>query len=123
MKSVLNRLAALTCAGAMVACVSSANQAIRDLNPESAAHSIQPALSGKADVARVLGPARTNTFDSGYEVWTYRYIERAPKMWSPAPAGGGTIKGSVESLRELVIVFNPAGVVTKYRLSPVVPED
>jgi len=84
---------------------------------------MQPGLSGKADLVRVLGAARTNTFDSGYEVWTYRYAERAPGMWSPAPAGGGTIKGSGESVRELVIVFNPAGIVTKYRLSAVLHGD
>jgi hypothetical protein len=56
--------------------------------------------STRADVAATLGPAAVVPFDSGYEVWVYRVRE-------PGVAAGKT---------ELVILFDPSGVVKKVRV-------
>jgi hypothetical protein len=55
----------------------------------------------RAQVRAVLGEAVVIDFASGYEVWVYR--ERLPEK-SPGPAG------------ELVLLFDPAGVLAKARV-------
>lgn len=60
--------------------------------------------SRKADVMAALGPASVVRFDSGYEVWAYR-----------AKAERGL------SAEELVILFEPSGVVKKARVRPPYP--
>jgi len=62
--------------------------------------------STKADVASALGRAIVVSFDSGYEVWVYR--------WSGSD-------GTTRAATELVVLFGPSGVVTKVRLRPGYP--
>jgi hypothetical protein len=59
--------------------------------------------STKADVAAALGPAIAIPFDSGYEVWVYRWpgADRTPR-----------------AATELVVLFEPSGLATKLRLRP-----
>ena len=110
------RLGFLACAILIAACVSSGSRTIRNVDQEAAAHLIHAGISGKADVVRALGDAKINKFPSGYEVWTYRYTETTPKAGSFVPYVGEFVKGSNTHVRELVILFNPAGVVTKFRV-------
>ncbi|HZM34434.1 MAG TPA: hypothetical protein VFC18_08050 [Burkholderiales bacterium] len=56
----------------------------------------------KSDVRAALGPATTVDFASGYEVWVYRQ----PPV-SPAPGA------------ELVLLFDPGGVLAKMRVTPI----
>jgi hypothetical protein len=109
-----NRVAVLVCASLIAACASHGNLALKNISQESAARMLQPGVSTKADVERSLGSAKINPFDSGYEVWTYRRGGRSAR-W---PA-----RGSNTSTRELVILFNPAGVVTQLRVDDVMNED
>ena len=51
----------------------------------------------RASVLAALGPTNKISFDSGYEVWQYQ---------TPRPGG---------QFAEYVILFDPAGVVTKTR--------
>ena len=64
---------------------------------------VRPGASTKAEVASALGRANVITFDSGYEVWVYRWLgaDRTPR--------GAT---------ELVILFDRAGVARKARVRP-----
>jgi hypothetical protein len=59
--------------------------------------------NSKADVAAALGKANVIHFDSGYEVWLYRWLGK-----------GRTTRGDTE----FVILFAPDGVVKKTRLRP-----
>jgi len=59
--------------------------------------------STRDDVAAVLGKARRIRFDSGYEVWVYR-----------SPDTGRNVRAATER----VLLFDPAGVLTKARLRP-----
>jgi hypothetical protein len=123
MKFVLSRLGAFVCASLIAACASSGNRAIKNIDQESATAILQRGVSTKADVVRTFGNAKINKFDSGYEVWTYRYTEVTPKMQSLIPIVGAVAGGSNEHTRELVILFNPAGVVTKVRVRDGLNED
>jgi len=62
--------------------------------------------STKADVLAALGKTTSIHFDSGYEVWVYS-LTREPSVQGD--------KGRAE----FVVLFSPAGVVTKTRIRPV----
>ena len=64
--------------------------------------------STKAQVEAALGKALVVSFDSGYEVWVYR--ER------PAPAGFSLFAPPPKEKAELVLLFEPAGVLKKSRV-------
>lgn len=76
------------------------------LAPQAAADVIAVGTSSKADVAAALGPAIVMRFDSGYEVWVYRWRGAEP---------------TTRAATELVVLFNPAGVASKVRLRPGYP--
>ena len=73
------------------------------LSPQSAMGLIAVGRSRKAEVASTLGPAIVIPFDSGYEPWVYRWpgADRKPR-----------------SATELVVLFDPAGLVKKVRTRP-----
>ncbi|MEO7150150.1 MAG: hypothetical protein ABIX46_00330 [Burkholderiaceae bacterium] len=73
------------------------------LTPQAALDRIALGRSTKAEVAAALGPAIVLPFDSGYEVWLYRW--RGP---DPTP----------RSATELVVLFAPTGRATKVRVRP-----
>ncbi|RYX94420.1 MAG: hypothetical protein EOO28_14830 [Comamonadaceae bacterium] len=77
--------------------------AFRDpaLMVDAARQSVVAGQTTKADVLAALGPSTAIRFDSGYEVWVYR---------------AAAIRGL--SREELVILFDPAGVVQKSRVRP-----
>jgi hypothetical protein len=70
------------------------------LSAVNAANAIAVGKSTKADVRSALGEATVIGFDSGYEVWVYRERPRE-KAASPRT--------------ELVLLFDPSGVLTKTR--------
>jgi outer membrane protein assembly factor BamE (lipoprotein component of BamABCDE complex) len=63
--------------------------------------------STKADVEAALGTAIVVSFDSGYEVWIYR--ERSA-------AGVGLFGQPAKERPELVLLFEPAGILKKTRV-------
>jgi len=71
--------------------------------PQSAMSRVALGKSTKADVLAALGTAIVVSFDSGYEVWVYRW------------------RGSDKTTRaatELVLLFDPSGLATKARVRP-----
>ena len=73
------------------------------LAPDAAMDRISIGRSSKADVSSALGSAIVVPFDSGYEVWVYRWhgADRTPR-----------------AATELVVLFAPSGLATKLRLRP-----
>jgi len=59
--------------------------------------------TSKSDVRAALGPATAVDFASGYEVWVYR---EPPRKEPPAPGA------------ELVLLFDPGGLLAKTRVAP-----
>ena len=76
------------------------------LAPGAAMDTIAIGKSTKADVFSALGKAIVISFDSGYEVWVYRWV--GPDR---------TTRGATE----LVVLFEPSGLATKVRLRPGYP--
>lgn len=73
------------------------------LSPQTAMDRITIGKSTQADVSAALGEAIAITFDSGYDVWVYRWAGSEP-----------TTRGATE----LVVLFAPSGVATKVRIRP-----
>src|SRR5262245_20312854 len=72
--------------------------------------SIALGKSTKADVASAVGKPKAVRFETGFEVWAYRFIdqEKVRKLGKDEPVP--------ES--ELVVLFDPSGIATKVRLGP-----
>ena len=73
------------------------------MTPQRARDAVTIGKSTKAEVRAALGPAITIPFDSGYEVWVYRWL-----------GSGRTTRGDTE----LVVLFDKDGVVKKTRVRP-----
>jgi len=75
----------------------------QSLAPQAAMETIAIGKSTKADVASALGSAIAVPFDSGYEVWVYRWPGR---------------DRSTRAATEMVVLFAPSGTAAKVRLRP-----
>jgi hypothetical protein len=75
----------------------------RGITPQSARDTIIIGRSTKAEVAAALGRAAVVPFDSGYEVWVYRWRGGQP---------------TTRAATELVVLFEPSGLVKKTRVRP-----
>ena len=71
--------------------------------PQTAMNMVVLGKSSKADVGAALGTAIVVSFDSGYEVWVYRW------------RGADT---TTRAATELVVLFDPSGRATKARVRP-----
>lgn len=72
-------------------------------SPAQALGILDAGASTKAQVVAMLGSANVITFDSGWEVWVYRWpgAERTPR-----------------AATELVLLFDPGGMLRKKRVRP-----
>jgi hypothetical protein len=75
----------------------------RSLAPQAAMEMVVIGKSTKAAVSSALGEAIVIPFDSGYEVWVYRW------------AG---LDRTTRSATEMVVLFDRSGLATKVRVRP-----
>lgn len=75
----------------------------RGITPQGARDAIAIGKSTKPEVSAAVGRAIVIPFDSGYEVWVYRWRGAEP---------------TTRAATELVVLFSPAGVVDKTRIRP-----
>ena len=73
------------------------------LTPQAAMQRLAPGKSTQADVLAALGPATVIPFDSGWQVWVYRWPGR---------------EKTARAATELVVLFEPSGLVSKARIRP-----
>ena len=95
---------------ALCACVAGCATPATTVGGIASAREAQSAVtigkSTRADVEAALGKAIVVSFDSGYEVWVYR--ERG--------AGSGLFGQPRREQAELVLLFEPSGVLKKMRV-------
>jgi hypothetical protein len=80
--------------------------------------------ASRADAMAALGPATVLRFDSGYEVWVYRFVEPAPRDSARTPGKASDPRGSLASeapASELVLLLAPSGEVAKSRVRSPAP--
>ena len=86
------------------------------LPPDKVKDAIAVGRSTKADVLAAFGRTLAIRFDSGYEVWLYRLAEDARLSTSPGQRAARSDKSPADASAELVILFEPSGVVAKTRV-------
>ncbi|WP_332878906.1 hypothetical protein [Massilia sp. S19_KUP03_FR1] len=121
-RSMLFRFIRLALSGSLIfgmsACASLGRDPARPLTHEGVRKVLTIGSSTKADVSKLMGEAKVNTFDSGYEVWAYDYKADVPMFVGFLPVVG-TIASVVDAStrdRELAILFDKDGIVRKYQL-------
>lgn len=80
----------------------------RSVSARDLAAAITPGMSTRSDVIAALGKTTVIGFDSGFEVWVYRYA-------GDLPARPGT---QARGDAEFVVLFAPTGIVAKTRIRP-----
>lgn len=90
------------------------------VSAQSARDAITIGKSTRAEVLAALGKTQVIRFDSGFEVWVYRYLGDAPATAGPAErsAPAASARGA-SGQAEFVVLFAPSGVVAKTRVRPV----
>ncbi|MET3133076.1 hypothetical protein AAKU55_003358 [Oxalobacteraceae bacterium GrIS 1.11] len=83
---------------------------------EPARHDIIVGKTTKADLDLAFGPATSVSLDSGYEVWIYRHKEETGGFARHLPLLGNSALFAPHRKREVVVLFQPNGVVKKYRV-------
>ena len=80
----------------------------------SAQDRIAVGKSTKADVMATLGKSMVLPFESGYEVWAYRFKDPSEETPQKTPAKDPPQPPPRET--ELVVLFAPSGIATKTRM-------
>jgi outer membrane protein assembly factor BamE (lipoprotein component of BamABCDE complex) len=108
------------CAAALVVagCASVGNENLRNESQTSIEQKIVKGKTTKAEVSATLGsPDDTSFTDSGNEIWKYRHVVSTAKASSFIPVISLFAAGSDQEKKEVVVLFDKAGVVTNYTFS------
>jgi hypothetical protein len=82
---------------------------------------VAPGYRSTREMRARMGPAQMIAFDSGYQVWRYRYPGASPRQAGQAdgPAQNGSPAdpaGTADTMAEFIILFGPDGLARKARL-------
>jgi hypothetical protein len=96
------------------ACASSGNPKLKQMDQGALLAQTQEGTTTKAQVEALLGPANGISFtDSLNEIWIFHHSKMTPHATNFIPYAGIFSSGHDTVTKELVIVFNPEGVVIK----------
>ncbi len=111
---------ALACA-LLAACTTVGNGRLATLDAASADALLAPGRTTQADVRAAFGQGTVIRFDSGVETWHYFYREGVAKGWDDVPYIGLVTSGLDQPTKELVILFDGAGVLRRWSFVAHVP--
>jgi hypothetical protein len=113
----LRAATAAVLAAACAACTTTAgNGRLAGLDEPAATALLVPGRTSEAQVRDALGQGSVIRFESGYETWHYYWREGLPKGWDDVPFIGLVTARSHHPTKELVILFDPSGVVRRWSL-------
>ena len=108
---------ALTLACALLAgCTTVGNGRLVQLEAAQARALLVPGKTTQAEVRAALGQGTVVRFDSGRQTWHYVYRQGMAKGWDDVPYVNLIAEHLAGDEKELVILFDPAGVVQRYSL-------
>lgn len=110
-------LLALTalCLG-LAACTTVGNGRVQTLQPAEASALLQPGRTTRAEAERLLGAGSMLQFDSGWATSHYVYRSGLPRFLDFVPVVGLVTSAIPTPETELVLLFDPDGVLRKFRL-------
>ena len=97
-------------------CSTVGNGRLVQLDAVDAQALLVPGRTTQADVRRAFGDGTAIHFDSGCETWHYIYREGLAKGWDDVPVVNLITSQLDRPTKELVILFDPAGVLKRYSL-------
>lgn len=102
---------------ALGACATMGNEKMKDQTQSSISQQVKEGKTTKSDVVSALGSATSVSFtDSGNEIWTYKYARATSQAQNFIPIVNLFSQGADVKIKELVIMFDKNGVVSKYTL-------
>lgn len=98
-------------------CASVGNERMRDQTQASVSQKIAEGKTTRQEVRDALGEATTVSFtDSGNEIWTYKHARATPKAQNFIPVVNLFSRGADVKTKELVVLFDKQGIVTRYTM-------
>ena len=116
------------CLAIVLACVAASacstvdDERIAHLDDARAQALLVPGLITADDVRSAIGPGSVVRFRSGWETWHYDYRAGLPKGWDDVPFIGLVTSRTARPTKELVLLFDAAGVLRRYVLQELPPE-
>jgi hypothetical protein len=117
MKVMSNRhrlCAALLCAS-LAACTTVGNGRVQTLQADEARDLLHPGQTTRAEAERLLGVGTALRFESGWSTSHYVYRNGLPRGLDFVPIVGLVTAAIPTPETELVLLFDPDGVLRKYR--------
>lgn len=115
---MIARRAAVLAAWALCAagCSTVGNGRLVQLDAAQARTLLVPGKTTRADVRQALGDGAVIRFQSGLETWHYEYREGIAKGWDDVPYINLIVARLDRPTKELVILFDPSGVLKRWSL-------
>lgn len=110
----------LLCVTALAGCVTAGNPHLRSQTPDNIQREITNGATTQAQIRAALGEPTEKTFtDSGNEMWTFRYVRLTPRARTFIPVVNLFSRVADVRTKDLVVLFDKNGVVSKYDLREV----
>ena len=97
-------------------CSTAGNGRLVQLDVAQAQTLLVPGKTTQADVRHALGDGAVIHFESGLETWHYEYREGIAKGWDDVPYINLIVARLDRPTKELVILFDPAGLLKRWSL-------
>lgn len=101
----------------LCACTTTGHISIAKQTKSSVSKQIIEGRTTKAQIISAFGNTGNVSFtDSGDEVWTYKFSRVVPDFTNYIPIVRYYFSGANVTTKEIVVIFNQAGVVSKYTM-------
>ncbi|MBI3349752.1 MAG: hypothetical protein HY020_21395 [Burkholderiales bacterium] len=100
----------------LAACTTVGNGRMQTLQPAEAGELLHPGRTTRAEAERLLGTGCTLRFDSGWATTHYVYRDGLPRALDFVPVVGLVTSAIAARETELVLLFDPDGVLRKFKL-------
>ncbi|CDG83572.1 hypothetical protein [Janthinobacterium agaricidamnosum] len=101
---------------AVAQCLATEYQVNQAPRSEAIYGSITVGKTTRGDLDAALGNATVLSLDPGYEVWVYKNQIKSGPMARLLPTFSASVLMMPQRTREVAVMFDPAGVVRKYRI-------
>ena len=97
-------------------CSTVGNGRLEQLDTTQAQALLVPGRTTRDEVRRALGDGAVIRFESGLETWHYEYRQGIAKGWDEVPYINLIVARLDRPTKELVILFDPAGLLKRWSL-------
>lgn len=115
---IARTLMCLVMIAVLTACATAGNKYLENETESSVSNQIAERKTTKAQIISQFGnDARVTFIDSGNELWTYKFSRSIPDFSNFIPFIRWFSSGADVITKELVVIFNQEGIVSKYTMN------